>query len=53
MAPSWKFCYPQAGPVEGQSLQQKEEKRRKRKGEKLLPSPAKILSCAHARAKMS
>ena len=30
------FC-PQASPVEGQSLQQKEEKRRKRKGEKKIP----------------
>ena len=29
--------YPQASPVEGQSLQQKQEKRRKRKGEKRIP----------------
>ena len=36
MAPSWKFFNrKQACPVEGQSLQQKEKKRRKRKGEKI------------------
>ena len=29
--------YPQTSPVEGQSLQQKQEKRRKRKGEKKNP----------------
>jgi len=29
-----KVFYPQASSVEGQSLQQKEKKRRKRKGEK-------------------
>ena len=29
--------YPHAGPVKGQSLQQKVEKRRKRKGEKKNP----------------
>ena len=34
----------EAGPVEGQSLQQKDKKRRKRKG---------ILISAHARAKLS
>ena len=28
---------PQAGPVEGRSLQQREEKRRKRKGKKKIP----------------
>ena len=48
---------PQASPVEGQSLQQKEKKRRKRKGEKKFKN-RKALSlnfdfCMHARAEMS
>jgi len=34
MTLSQKFFYPRASPEEGQSLQQKEKKRRKRKGEK-------------------
>jgi len=41
-----KFFELEASPVEGQSLQQNEKKRRKRKGEKILIS-------AHAQAKMA
>ena len=39
----------EASPVEGQSLQQKDKKRRKRKGEKKF---LQILISAHAQAKM-
>ena len=55
---------PQASPVEGQSLQQKEKKRRKRKGEKTISKIEKpkdighfllqkLFISAHARARMS
>ena len=40
------FC-PQASPVEGQSLQQKQEKRRKRKGEKKFPKIEKPKDVGH------
>ena len=38
---------PQASPVEGQSLQQKQEKRRKRKGEKTIPKIKKPKDLRH------
>ena len=38
---------PQASPVEGQSLQQKEKKRRKRKGEKKIPKIEKPKDIGH------
>ena len=38
---------PQASPVEGQSLQQKQEKRGKRKGEKKIPKIEKPKDVGH------
>ena len=38
---------PQASPVEGQSLQQKQEKRRKMKGEKKIPKLEKPKDVGH------
>jgi len=47
-----EFFKLEASPVEGQSLQQKDKKKRKRKGEKKLanrkPADIKILISAHA-----
>ena len=47
---------PQARPVEGQSLQQKEKKKREKEGEKKIPKIKKpkdeILISAHARVTM-
>ena len=47
MTLSQKFFQPQASPVEGQSLQQKQEKRRKRKGEKKNPKIEKPNDVGH------
>ena len=40
-------AFSQASPVEGQSLQQKQEKRRKRKGEKQIPKIEKPKDVGH------
>jgi len=61
--PFLEVFYPQASPVEGQSLQQKEKKGRQRKGENKISKIEKpkdeghfllkIFISAHARARMS